>query len=370
MGATLYDAPLAQMFGLATILGIVLTKEHRRIPLAPPVVCMILFTLWMILTYPFSLVPGAENKEQLEKVMKIMILNLVVLMPLYTRRHVDLLIAVLALSIGFFGLKGGIFAIKTGGEFQVRGGGGFIEPNNELALALVMAIPLLYYLMLQTTRRLWRWGLIAVIFFSAVGAIASQSRGALVAIVGMTVAFMVRNPSRFRLVVPILATGLFIGALMPDTWWDRMHTIQTYDEDSSALGRLNAWALAWRVAASNFFGGGFNLETPEIFALYAPEPDSIHVAHSIYFQVLGQHGFVGLFLYLSIWLATFRTCWWIHRNAASMADRQLARLAEASLFGFAVGGAFLNLAYFDGPYYIMIALVVLRFKVLGNRERD
>lgn len=363
----MYDLPVAQMVGLATIAGLFISSEHRRIPPAAPVVWMIVFTLWMVVTYPFSLEPGEENLAQLKKILTIMILNLVVLVPLHTRRHVDQLIAVLALSIGFFGLKGGIFAIRTGGEFQVRGGGGFIEPNNELALALIMSIPLLYYLFMQTQRRAFRYVLAVTIFFAPIGAIASQSRGALVAILAMALALLLRSPGKLRMLIPILVIGTVIAALMPDTWWERMGTIKTYEQDGSAMGRINAWIVAWRVATDNFFGGGFNLETPAIFLRYAPDGAFVAVAHSIYFQVLGHHGFVGLFLYLAIWVSTFRTCWWIHSNSNSPADRQLARMAEISLIGFGVGGAFLSLAYFDGPYYIMIALVVLRYKVLGNR---
>lgn len=362
----IYDAPVAQAVGLATMLGLLLTKDPRRVPMAPPVVFMILFTLWMVITFLFSISGIADSWPQLDKVLKIMILNLVVLAPLYTRRHVDLLITVAALSVGFFGMKGGVFALTTGGQYQVRGGGGFIEPNNELALALVMTIPLLYYVVLITKWRLVRWGLLLGIFFTSVAAIASQSRGALVAILAMALTILVRSPSRLKLVIPITVIGAFIAAFMPAAWWSRMETIQTYEEDASALGRINAWTVAWRVATSNFFGGGFNLETQEIFNRYAPNPDFIAVAHSLYFQVLGQHGFVGLFLYLAIWIATFRTCFWIYRNSTSVLDKQLVRLAEVSLVGFGVGGAFLSLAYFDGPYYVMIALVILRYKVLGN----
>lgn len=366
----MYDAPVAQAVALATMVGLLISKEPKRLPLAAPVVWMLLFTGWMVVTYPFSLVPTTENLDQLVKVLKIMLLNLIVLLPLHTRRHANVLIAALAMSIAFFGVKGGVFAILTGGQYQVRGGGGFIEPNNELALALVMTIPLLVYLVQQSTRRSIRWLLSLGIFLCAVAAIASQSRGALVAILAMAATILARSNARLRLLLPILAMGMFIAAFMPEQWWDRMQTMQTYQQDASAMGRINAWTVAWRVASDNFFGGGFVLEHPMVFDRYAPNPEFIAVAHSVYFQVLGQHGFVGLFLYLCMWIATLLTCWWVHKNTDDPGDRQLARMAEVSLIGFFVGGAFLSLAYFDGPYYIMMALVVLRYKVLGNRSRS
>ena len=63
------------------------------------------------------------------------------------------------------------------------------------------------------------------------------------------------------------------------------------------MGRINAWTMALNLAKDNFFGGGFSIYESAVFARYAPDPEA-RAAHSIYFQVLGEHGFVGLFLFL------------------------------------------------------------------------
>lgn len=250
---------------------------------------------------------------------------------------------------------------------RIFGPHGFIAGNNEIGLALVMTIPLLYYLQTQAPRK-WIGHLMWVaIFLSAVSAVSTHSRGALLAISAMGLAFFIRSPKRGRLVLPILATLFFIVWFMPDAWWDRMDTIATYQEDESAMGRINAWILAWNVATHHFFGGGFYLESAETFLRFAPDPNFIAVAHSIYFQVLGQHGFVGLFLFLVFWISTWRTGNWIYKHSSSLADKTLVRCIEISLVGYAVGGAFLNLAYFDGPYYLMAAMVILRYKIMNNQ---
>jgi putative inorganic carbon (hco3(-)) transporter len=364
----MYTAPVAMLVGGATLLGLLFSKDPKRLPMAAPVVWLALFTGWMLVTYPFSFEPMSVNYEQLDKVMKIMLMTFVVVAVIHTRKQVDILIAVVALSVGFYGIKGGVFALTTGGGFRVRGPVGFIAGNNEIGLALVMTIPLLYYLLLQVQNANIRRVLWVSIFLTAVAAIGTQSRGALLAILGMSAVMLLRSPQRLRLFPPMLLTAVFITVFMPDQWWDRMQTIGEYQEDQSAMGRINAWTLAWNVATSNFFGGGFLLETPETFSRYAPDPGFIAVAHSIYFQILGQHGFVGLFLFLAFWLSTWNTSRWVARNSPSPADKQLARLIEISLVGYAVGGAFLNLAYFDGPYYLMAALVIVRYKILGNRR--
>jgi len=200
-----------------------------------------------------------------------------------------------------------------------------------------------------------------------IAALGSQSRGGLLGVLGMCFAFLARSQRRMRFVLPIIGLAVFVIAFMPESWWERMHTIRNYEEDQSAMGRINAWTLAWNVATHNFFGGGFYLESPEVFGAYAPDPSFIAVAHSIYFQVLGQHGFVGLALFVALWVSAWRCCRWIARNSDSAADQTLARMIEISFAGYAVGGAFLNLAYFDGPYYLMAALVIVRYKILNNQ---
>jgi hypothetical protein len=82
---------------------------------------------------------------------------------------------------------------------------------------------------------------------------------------------------------------------------------------------------------------------------------------------LGEHGFVGLGLYLLLALFTWRTGSWIIRNAAKLPEYRwasnLATMIQVSLIGFGVGGAFLSLLYFDVPYYLMAAMVATRVLV-------
>lgn len=362
----MYDAPVSMLTGVVTLLGLVLSRDPKKLPLAPPLVWLALFALWMTVGFPFSLLPGDYNLGQLDKVLKIYLFTFVAVAVLWKRTQVDVLIAVCALSIAFFGIKGGIFTIVTGGADRVRGYGGFIAGNNEIALALIMIIPLLYYFVLTHENAWIKRALWLSMVLCVVAALGTQSRGGLVGVLAMTAAFIARSQRRARLIVPIVVLTVFVLVFMPESWWERMQSIGTYEQDASAMGRINAWIVAFNVAKDHLFGAGFYLEEPRIFEQYAPDPSFIAVAHSIYFQVMGQHGFIGLALYLGFWFSTWRTCRWIARHAASFKDQALARMCEVSFVGFAVGGAFLNLAYFDGPYYLMAALVVIRYKLYSN----
>jgi len=146
-----------------------------------------------------------------------------------------------------------------------------------------------------------------------------------------------------------------------------MSTIQTYDQDMSALGRLNAWQMAINIANSRIFGAGYANATALIYQMYAPNSEQVIVAHSIYFQVLGQHGWIGLLLFLAFWIQTYRTAGRLVRMAKGQPDfgwaEQVGSVIKVSLIGFAVGGAFLNLAYWDMPYYFMTIVVATEYWV-------
>ena len=145
------------------------------------------------------------------------------------------------------------------------------------------------------------------------------------------------------------------------------------------MGRINAWRMAMNLANDRpLVGGGFEIYTPSVFARYAPNPDDLHAAHSIYFQMLGEHGYVGLMLFLLLWYLVWRDAGWIIKHSKDRSELQwaldLARMIQVSLVGYAVGGAFLSLAYYDVPCNLLVALVLTRRLVekelegLGNKE--
>ncbi len=171
-----------------------------------------------------------------------------------------------------------------------------------------------------------------------------------------------KSPHKIVSGIGIAVGGAIVLAAMSDVWDARMSTIANYEQDGSAQGRINAWWMAWNLAKDNFMGGGFDIYNLANFSRYAPNPTDVHAAHSIYFQVLGEHGFVGLAIYLIMWLLVWRSANWLIRESGKSEEtrwcRNLAAMCQVSLVGYAVGGAFLSLAYFDLPYDVL-AMVVL-----------
>ena len=359
-----FNAPFAAVAAGATLLSLFIGRDKLRMPTDPPVIVLFLFVVWMCITTVFA-IDFAGSLDQLNKILKIQLMTAVAFAAIQSRKHIELFVWVAVISIGYFGFKGGLFTILTGGAHRVWGPpGGVIEGNNELAVALVMTIPLMNYLRLVSRRSVVRLGLLVLMLTSAAAALGTQSRGALLAIAAMTVVLWLRGTNKILngIILAVVAGGLV--TFMPSSWEERMMTIQTYESDHSATERLDAWKLCFNVANDRPTGGGFNAYDVETYKKYNPEAPMAQAAHSIYFSVLGEHGWVGLFLYLLLGLLSFRVASRIRRDTKTMPQAawaySLAGMCQVSLIGFAVGGAFLSLAYFDFAYNIIVVLVATR----------
>ena len=99
-------------------------------------------------------------------------------------------------------------------------------------------------------------------------------------------------------------------------------------------------------------GGGFSAVNLDEVAQAFQSPGSLKAgkaAHSIYFEVLGDHGFVGLALYLLILAAAWFNTFTVLRLTRGRPDldwaNRLARTLQVSMIGFLIGGAALSMAY-------------------------
>jgi putative inorganic carbon (hco3(-)) transporter len=360
-GYSAADWPVGTIVAVATLTGLLFTRERHNPLGSAPMLLLLMFTAWVTATLPASIYLDQSLPLWLRS-MKIFLMLFVTAALLDTRRKLDWFVWACVLSIGYYGVKGGLFTLVTAGNYRVWGPGGFIEGNNELALAVITIIPLMRYLQLQMHRRWAVHAMSAAMALCAITALGTYSRGALVGLAAMALVLWAKSRNKISWGLLLMAFGVVALSFMPEQWWERMDTIQSYDRDDSALGRINAWWNAFNLAKDRFFGGGFMIYTPEVFARYSPEPDRVHAAHSIYFQVLGEHGWVGLVLFLSIGLLT-----WLRAGklmALGRADpRQrwaadLGAMAQVSMAAFATGGAFLSLAYFDLPYNVMVMVVL------------
>ena len=161
---------------------------------------------------------------------------------------------------------------------------------------------------------------------------------------------------------------------LPDDWFARMNTIESYEEDASAMGRIEAWGYAWRRALSNpLTGGGF-----ETFNAWKLD------VHSAYFEILGEHGFVAFGFWLSLLFGTMLMLSGLRKSALMVKGmgwvKPYAEALQISLGAYAVGGVFLGAAYWE-IFYQLIGICALmkvflyremerQSKAIGNPEKE
>lgn len=363
-----YSFQFALIAAVVTIIAFTISRENKRIPISPVSVVLFLFVTWTAITTITALAPDRAETRFIE-FGKIQIMTILTLAMIKTKVRLNWLIAMIVFSIGFYGVRGGLFSIMTGGNYRVWGPpGSFFEDNNQLALTLIMTMPLMHYLQLVAANKWVRHMLSVMILLTLAAIIGTYSRGALLAL--STMGFFLWLRSSKKLPVAFAAAVCIVGVLsfMPQKWFDRMDTIDSYEEDESASGRFDAWLFAINIANDRLLGGGFKVNTQErLWPIYNPESPVVRAPHSIYFEVLGEHGYPGLTLFLMLGTVAFFTCSRTNHLARGSPNlkwaRDLSKMTQVSLVGYATAGVFLNVATFDLYYHVLAIIVVTRWMV-------
>jgi putative inorganic carbon (hco3(-)) transporter len=354
---------LNQYVAILTVLAWLASKERRMPAMNPLTAFLLLFGGWACVSTYFALDRG-YSAGILDRTVKTIILTLAMMTLTTTRTRVQAVLWTIFVSIAFYAVKGAGFLIITGGTHRVYGpDNSMISDNNSLGLALVVLLPLINYLRATSRRPIVRWGCLAVMGCAVLAILGTYSRGALLALAATAAAFAIR--SRHGTILVMAAALLLVGlpSVLPSSWFDRMATIQSYNGDESFEGREAAWRTSINIAkARPLVGGGFRaVELDQVVQKYhsAGSLETGRAAHSIYFEVLGDTGFVGLALYLLILLSA-----WLNTTLVVGATRDrpdlhwahlLARMLQVSMVGLLVGGAALSMAYYDG-FLLMLAL--------------
>lgn len=344
--------PLNSLVVGVLALGLLLHREPALPPFNGLTVAIVAFMAWSVVTTFFALSPEV-TAARANLSIKNMIFGLVVAATARSRVRCQALLWVFVLSYGYFGVKGGMFTILTGGSGNVVGPARTtIEDRNALALVMLMTIPLAHFLYRTSANRLARLGLLGLMLLNAVAVMGTYSRGGMIGAAALGVYFWWTSARKLTVAACALAVGLVGWSVLPDRWFERMSSVQEAEADTSFQGRQDAWRFARNAASSRLVGVGFSgTEDRRVFELYLPDPVATfgrgRAAHSIYFQVMGDHGFIGLGLFLAILLLAWRTAGRLSKvggeDGAWFAE--LGKMARVALATYGVVGAALSMAY-------------------------
>jgi putative inorganic carbon (HCO3(-)) transporter len=362
-----WNIPFALMVAVATLAGFALTRDRRPFLWTRETITLALLWVWLTITTVFAIFQ-ADAWEHWNRVSKIFLMTFLTVPLFQSRERLRWLLLVIAGSMAFYALKGARFVLFTGGQGMVLGAPGntFISSNNAVALALNMCLPLFLWLAREEKRRWLRMTLYAAFFASMVSVLFTYSRGGVLGLAVVLAILFLNRRNALALTAAALVLLVAVAWIAPDKWMARMETIRNYEQDSSAMQRLNAWRVGLRLAHDRpILGGGFSVfNHRETFALYDPNHmGDYYDAHSIYFNLLGEHGWIGLGLF-AVWVTfSFRALRRLRRLGRKVPELQWAAnyadMLRASIIGYLVTGAFLSVAYFDLAYHLLILVPIL-----------
>lgn len=270
--------------------------------------------------------------------------------------RVRTLLLVIGASVGLLGTKGAFDLIITAGQTRLRGPGGLMLDENEYALVLNMAIPILFYLGKLEARRWRRLALKGMALGCAIAVVGTRSRSGFLGLI--VVGLLLTLYSR-RKVLGI--AGLALGAMLivyyaPRKAITRYESISTAAEnDQSAIGRLQAWETGWNmIKAHPFFGvGPFNFyETFSQYSDYTPR-----APHNAYVGMAAEAGVPCLLLFLAIIGSTIARMWWLRRKLErSPGNEELATyclIIQTAIIAYLLPNMFVNRQNLDLMYHLV-----------------
>lgn len=369
--------PFNKIVAIVTVITLIISRDKKDYYVDILTALVITFGIMATVSWLTGLVQNDDTTSLYQKLIKELVLVFAITAITVTRPRIHQTLLIIVLSIGFFSVREGLIFALTAGGHKVQGSGSFGD-NNGMAAAVLMIVPILYYLYQYSALKVVRLGLMAALVLSIICVIGTYSRGGFVGLVVLGL-FLAKN-SRNKvatLAMLVLGAGL-VYALAPAAWFDRLHTINSVGDDGSFMGRVVAWKISLLIAMDHPLTGGgphavqrflvWDMYRPFLYLVdfvTTPLADTLpHAAHSIWFEILGDLGFTGLAVFVSILATSFWYCRSIvrmTRNQPSLAwASDLARMLQISLAVYVVTGSALSLGYYELLYIIVALLSRLR----------
>jgi probable O-glycosylation ligase (exosortase A-associated) len=375
------SVPFAKVTALVTLGPILLGRRGgMRLQASPTVLIMVAMAVASLVSQLTALPANTDNGWDLyQKFVKILLLALLVTALMRDRLRLHALLLAICLGIGFTGLGEGAKFLLSAGGHKVEGTASTGD-NNQIGLDVLLILPMLHYLFITAQRRVLRGVALAVGVMCVVCVVATASRAAFVGLALLAVAYVLtsrRKVAGLLLVAAIAAGG---SQLVSTSYVDRLDTLKSADSDDSFLGRVAAWKVSTAVALEHpLFGGGFHaIQNGDVWFPHVPAAEQLGVidvpdwptypkaAHSIYFEILGDQGFIGLGLFLALFWVGWRNAGATRRvlRRSGRGDlrwaTQMAGALQISLVLFLIVGGSLSAAYYDIDYLIVAMLAALR----------
>jgi putative inorganic carbon (HCO3(-)) transporter len=398
------DYRLALYVGAATVAGMFLSgKDRFRTIGGQQVGLVFLFGATLVV----STLAALNRRPAVDKLIefgKMFLMCYVMLCLVRTEKRFRILVFTTALFVCAVGMKSALVAplhplARIYGPMASK-----MADNNDYALAMNMMLP--FFWALAATERDWRlrWAWRVCLALTVVAVLFTYSRGGFIGL-GITVVFLAWRSQRKVLAAAVLGVGLLVGSMYLATdvggrLEERLGTLRQPTQEGSAQDRFRAWQTALNMAQARPFTGVGLRNFFSQYRQYWPEgvppgADYAKVAHSAYFQVLGEAGYVSLLFFVALIVSTLvlleRLNWRLKHTppdvaildpddpdappAPAPADhvarlRRYVLMCQISVIAYAVTAAFLSRHDFDLYFQIVFMAVMLRQMAQGLVARS
>ena len=353
--------PLSFIIFIATFIAYILLDRKNIPKINGALVLLVLFTIWISMTTTWAFVPDAAFSKWNWAVKSV---GFGIFVPFLFRSRVQIesAFAVINFSAASLYISIGIRTFIDGGGYGISTAGNTgLNESSTLSLICTMLIPINLYFsknsLLFGDNNKSKILYYSLILFSTSTSIGTFARTGFVSMLALSVfLFLGYKEKRIRLLILMIIFALFISIIVPDAWISRMSTMESDTLDESALQRLAAWAWTLDFVADFPFGGGFDVYRINQGVYFGTEIRG-RAFHNIFFEVLGEQGYLGLFLYLSLYIWVLINLYRLEKSTKNIPDLHwiymLSRFLFMSFVVYAVGGLFVGIAYQPIFYYFL-----------------
>jgi probable O-glycosylation ligase (exosortase A-associated) len=383
--------PVAFLMALAAVASYMIFDRRSPPRISAHLFLTIAFAGWITMTTLWAVSPDAAW-EKWDWAFNTVAFSVFVPFVIRSKNQIEGFLQVMVFSIMADLIPFGVKTLVTGGGYgRIYGlinGQFFLGQGETLAAACFMILPIILFLMKHSIiiprTTYTRLGYIGVIALAVITAIGTHERTALVAMVVFAAHTWWTSKRKLLWVSLIALAGVAIVITAPASWTERMSTVSVSakPKDDSAQVRIRVWAWTLNFVGQNPQGGGF--DAYRINAILIPEPQSGggpkiqygRAFHSSYFEVLGEHGWVGLSLFMALVTVSFRYLAQARRAARTNPNLQwvgdLSYALQSALLVMLACGLVIGIAFQPFFYYLFALSFCLReyMRRVENRAFD
>jgi probable O-glycosylation ligase (exosortase A-associated) len=309
----LNEIPVALILGTGAIVGYVAMDRRSPPPPMASHVLIVVMAMWVTTTMLWAVAPE-PGWVKWDWAFKAIAFAAFIPFAIRSRIQIEAFVQVYVLSLAANFLTFGVKTLISGGGYGtnlglLQGNGGLAE-GGFLSTVCLMVVPLTLFLAKHATlvprHRMVSLGYLGMAFLATLTAIGTYQRSALIGLLVLGAFMFVKTQHKFLFGLVGIVGLLALAYLTSDAWNSRISTIGGDGLDGSTNVRILVWKWTLEFVASNPLGGGFmaflinHVVIPATPGSPGGETQFGRAFHSIYFEVLGEHGWPGLTILLLI----------------------------------------------------------------------